>query len=171
MTRRRWLMGCLGVTILVVSPPAEATWSIAISDTETREVAVGTVTCLNNFDLLALVPVIVVGKGSAAVQASGDFDGIRRPIIFDQLMLGTSPADILTMLEGIALWAGETLCVAISADVPSSHSLGLGPFTDAPERWPEESALISYVFVSTHRRRRLSGLGDFSKLRRLGLYR
>ncbi len=81
------------------------------------------------------------------------------------------PRALLTMLEGVALWAGETLCVAISADVPSSHSLGLGPFTDAPERWPEESALISYVFVSTHRRRRLNGLGDFSKLRRLGLYR
>lgn len=81
------------------------------------------------------------------------------------------PRALLTMLEGLALWCGQTLCVAISADVPSSHSLGLGPFTDDPQRWPQESALVHYVFVSTDRGRRLQGLGDFSTLRRLGLYR
>ena len=80
------------------------------------------------------------------------------------------PRALLTMLEGLALWCGEALCVAISADRPSSHSLGLGPFSDA-EHWPQESALVSYVFVSTDRGRRLQGLGDFSDLRRLGLYR
>ena len=42
------------------------------------------------------------------------------------------PRALLTMLEGLALWCGQALCVAISADVPSSHSLGLGPFTDDP---------------------------------------
>ena len=81
------------------------------------------------------------------------------------------PRALLTMLEGLALWCGQTLCVAISADVPSSHSLGLGPFTDDPQRWPQESALVHYVFVSTDRGRRLQGLDDFSTLRRLGLYR
>ena len=65
------------------SSRALATWSIVIADCQSREVAVGTVTCLNNLDLLAIVPVVVVGKGAAAVQAAGDFDGIRRPVIFD----------------------------------------------------------------------------------------
>ncbi len=81
--------------------PAWATWSIVIADSQTQEVAVGTVTCLNQFDLLGLVPVVVVGRGAAAVQASGDFDGLRRPIIFEQLQLGTPPQDILALLEDI----------------------------------------------------------------------
>ena len=90
----------LGVS--ATSPSAHATWSIVIADSETKEVAVGTVTCLNNYDLLAIVPVVVVCKGAAACQASGDFYGQRRPIIFQQLMLGTPPSQILTMLAGIS---------------------------------------------------------------------
>jgi len=81
------------------------------------------------------------------------------------------PRALLTMLEGLALWCGEPLCVAISADVPSSHSLGLGPFTDDQALWPEESALVSYTFRCSRRGRRLRGVGDFRTLRRLGLYR
>ena len=84
-----------------VASTSHGTWSIVIADSETKEVAVGTVTCLTNFDLLALVPVVVVGKGGAAVQAAGDFDGIRRPIIFEHLMLGTSPEEILVLLAAI----------------------------------------------------------------------
>jgi uncharacterized Ntn-hydrolase superfamily protein len=80
-------------------PPTHATWSIVMADSRTKEVAVGTVTCLNNYDLLDLVPVIVVGKGAGACQASGDFDGLRRPIMFDQLLLGTPPEQILDMLS------------------------------------------------------------------------
>lgn len=88
--------------LMACAPVARATWSIAIADSHTGEVAVGTVTCLTNLDLLALVPVVVVGKGAAAVQAAGDMPGTRRQIIFNNLMLGTSPEDILTLLEGQA---------------------------------------------------------------------
>ena len=88
--------------VLVMASSAWATWSIVIADSNTKEVAVGTVTCLNNYDLLAIVPVVVVGKGAGACQASGDFDGLRRPIIFQQLQLGTSPEQILQMLANIA---------------------------------------------------------------------
>ncbi len=84
-----------------VASTSHGTWSIVIADSETKEIAVGTVTCLTNFDLLALVPVVVVGKGGAAVQAAGDFDGIRRPIIFEHLMLGTPPEEILALLAQI----------------------------------------------------------------------
>ncbi len=89
------------VVVLSVPQITEATWSIVLADVETGEVAVGTVTCLNNFDLLALVPVVVVGRGGGAVQSAGDFDGIRRPIIFEQLGLGTPPEEILAILATI----------------------------------------------------------------------
>lgn len=85
-----------------LTAPAHATWSIVIGDRQTGEVAVGTVTCLNNFDLLAIVPVVVVGRGTAAVQASGDFNGIRRPVIFSGFMAGTPPQTILISLAGIS---------------------------------------------------------------------
>lgn len=85
----------------VAASPARATWSIVLADCETREVAMGTVTCLNNFDLLAIVPVIVVGKGAAACQAAGDFQGIRRPVIFDGFIAGDSPEEIFARLEQI----------------------------------------------------------------------
>lgn len=85
-----------------VASTSYGTWSIVIADSETKEVAVGTVTCLTNFDLLALVPVVVVGQGGAAVQAAGDFNGIRRPVIFEHLMLGTPPEEILALLAQIS---------------------------------------------------------------------
>lgn len=81
------------------------------------------------------------------------------------------PRALLTLLEGLALWCGEKLSVAISADVPFDRSLGLGPFGDE-SGWPEESALVQFEFVfSAPRGQRLRGLGDFARLRRLGLYR
>ncbi len=98
------LFRCLAalLTALLATSSAPATWSINLTDDTTGETAAGTVTCLNNFDLLAIVPVIVVGKGSAAVQSAGDFAGVRRPIIFDELEAGTDPAVILDILEGIS---------------------------------------------------------------------
>ena len=102
MKQMRLLRSVVAVFVVGVSTPAvDATWSIVITDSETKEVALGTVTCLTNFDLLSLVPVVVVGKGAAAVQAAGDFNGIRRPIIFDKLMAGASPQEILMILEGV----------------------------------------------------------------------
>ena len=98
----RFIQSCFAVAAVgVLSTAAGATWSITITDSRTGEVAVGTVTCLTNFDLLNLVPVIVVGKGAAAVQSAGDFDGIRRPIIFNGFISGRSPQEILTLLEAV----------------------------------------------------------------------
>ena len=89
------------VLLLVITPTSHATWSIVITNSETKEVAVGTSTCLNFFDLLSLVPVVVVGKGTAAVQSAGDFDGLRRPIIFQGLQNGFSPADLLAIIASV----------------------------------------------------------------------
>jgi len=74
---------------------------------------------------------------------------------------------LLFFLEGLALWSGQKLCVAIHAEHPVDHSLGLGAF--GGEDWPEESALLEFVLVDTERRprRKLTGVGDFRTLRRL----
>jgi hypothetical protein len=58
------------------------------------------------------------------------------------------PRALLGLLEGLALWCGTPLCVAISAAVPFDHSLGLGPFADFDAGWPATSALVSYDFVA-----------------------
>ncbi len=91
----------VALVALLVSE-AGATWSFVIADRRTKEVGVGTVTCLTSFDLRAIVPVIVVGKGAAACQAAGDFDGRRRPVIFDGLEEGLTPLQILQRLAPIA---------------------------------------------------------------------
>ncbi len=49
-------LGFAVVALGVSSTATHATWSICITDSSTKEVAVGTVTCLNQFDLLSLVP-------------------------------------------------------------------------------------------------------------------
>jgi hypothetical protein len=102
MTRRRDTKASAFVALTTLAAGAHGTWSIVLTDDETKEVAVGTVTCLTTFDLLAIVPVVVVGEGGAAVQSAGDFGGIRRPIIFDELRAGTPPEEILAILEGIS---------------------------------------------------------------------
>lgn len=98
--RNRWALALSA--LLLAAPHAAATWSIVIVDVVSGEVAVGTVTCLDQFDLLAIVPVVVVGKGGAAVQAAGDFDGVRRPIIFQGLTDGTPLQEIFAQLETIS---------------------------------------------------------------------
>lgn len=89
------LLGCL------VPTAVNATWSIVIVDKRTREVGIASVTCLTNFDLRALTPVVLVERGAAAVQAAGDFDGVRRPLIQVEMLAGSDPEDILTLLAGV----------------------------------------------------------------------
>ena len=74
---------------------------------------------------------------------------------------------LLFILEGLALWSGEKLCVAIHAAHGVDHSLGLGVF--GGEDWPEESALLEFVLLEPDERgrRKASGVGDFRRLRRL----
>ena len=70
------------------------------------------------------------------------------------------------VLEGLALWCGRVLSVAVSADHPVDHSFGMGPFGDA---WPEDSVLVHYEFVGASRPAgtRIDGVGDFRVLRRM----
>ena len=103
-TRLHERIGLFTVFVFIAAgaEPVQATWSIVIVNTETMEVAVGTVTCLEDFNLLNIVPVVGVAKGAAAVQAAGDFDGIRRPVIFDGLLAGTNPDVILQTLSAFS---------------------------------------------------------------------
>jgi hypothetical protein len=78
---------------------AHATWSILITDTRTKEVALGIATCVNNLDLLSVAAVAAVDKGVGAAQSFIDTEGTRRATIYNGLVNGIVPADILAMLE------------------------------------------------------------------------
>jgi len=80
----------------------EATWSLVMADTQTKEISISSVTCVSNLDLKALLPVMLVGVGGACVQAAGDYSGTRRPVIRDELLAGTTPADIITILSSMS---------------------------------------------------------------------
>jgi hypothetical protein len=78
------------------------------------------------------------------------------------------PRALLTLLEGISLWSGEPLRVALSADDDFRDSCGSRLFGD--ELWPAESQLVRFEPVHLDRpERRLEGLGDFHAVRRVQL--
>jgi hypothetical protein len=78
------------------------------------------------------------------------------------------PRALLTLLEGLALYFGNRLCVAVSvaADVtkmPWGSPLG-------EKLYPLDSALVRFEFIELAARpRRLRGMGRFHELRRLNL--
>jgi hypothetical protein len=73
------------------------------------------------------------------------------------------PRALLTLLEGLSLWNGSPLSVAIAAEPGSPSWLDSGLFGD--ELWPGESQLVRYEVVDHVRPKRLRGLGDFRGLR------
>ena len=80
---------------------ASATWSIIIVDTSSREIAVGSATCLTNFDLLRGLPVVRVDVGAAAAQSVIDSGAINRMRIWNGLINGDSPEAILALLASL----------------------------------------------------------------------
>lgn len=87
------------VFLLVLAPSIGATWSIVLVDTATGEIAIGSATCLESFNLKNFVPVIVVGRGGAAAQAAIDMGATNKKKIFNELKLGTPPATILSIVK------------------------------------------------------------------------
>ena len=77
---RRSFLASLVAFLLAL--PTSATWSIVVINRETGEVAVGTATCLANFNIRVFVPVIVVGEGAAAAQSLVDTGAINRRVIY-----------------------------------------------------------------------------------------
>lgn len=75
------------------------------------------------------------------------------------------PRALLTLLEGLSLWSGEPLTVALSAETFCHPGHASTLFGD--ELWPGESALVRYRVVHRDLRRgRIEGLGDLRALRR-----
>ena len=75
------------------------------------------------------------------------------------------PRALLTLLEGLALWRGQALRVAVSAGACSAAWAGSGLFGD--ELYPAESPLVRFRAVHLASRERLRGVGDFRSLRRV----
>lgn len=85
--------------LTLLAAPLGATWSIVAVDTRTGEVAVGSATCLRGTNLELLVPVVRVGRGAGAAQASVDPAAIDRMLMFDGFRLGKSSGVILDEIE------------------------------------------------------------------------
>lgn len=94
MRRLLTLLLVLGMAVL----PARATWSIVVVNTRTGEVAVASATCLDGFDLVFGLPVIVPGVGAGAAQSVVDQSGTNRKKIWDLLQAGQDPQAILAQL-------------------------------------------------------------------------
>lgn len=76
------------------------------------------------------------------------------------------PRALLTVLEGLALWSGQPLTVAISAGPPLDRRFGEALFGDG--LLPIDSALVNFEFLAPPRKRRkIIGVGDFRQLRLL----
>ena len=74
------------------------------------------------------------------------------------------PRALLTLLEGLSLWSGQPLTVAVSAGAHSDW-LGSGLFGD--DFIPAESQLVRFQIGRLGcRGRRLRGVADFRSLRR-----
>lgn len=99
MSNRASCRVVLLVTMLVGASSARATWSVVIIDRVSNEVAVGSATCLANFDLKKYLPVVLVDVGGAAAQSFVDIQGKNRRLIWDQMLAGTPTPQILTLLE------------------------------------------------------------------------
>ena len=88
----------LGAASLLAAP-SSATWSICIVNVKTGEVCVATATCLPDINIQGAVPVLVVGRGVGAAQASVPSPDFNKPMMFDGFHAGTSPQDILDAIE------------------------------------------------------------------------
>ena len=73
------------------------------------------------------------------------------------------PRALLTLLEGLSLWSGQPLSVAVSAGARSA-AVASGLFGD--ELVPGESQLVRFHVGHGCRVRRLRGVADFRHLRR-----
>lgn len=76
------------------------------------------------------------------------------------------PRALLTLLEGLALWSGQTLPTAICAARRVDPRCAEALFGDGLV--PLDSALVRFdVLGAARRRRTLAGVGDFRQLRLL----
>ena len=95
------------VLVLTCASPAFATWSVIAVDQKTREVVIASATCVPQAafamfpakGLMDVQAIVVPGKGVAAAQAGVDRTRKNQQMIFDEIVKGTAPAQILEMLK------------------------------------------------------------------------
>lgn len=79
------------------------------------------------------------------------------------------PRALLTLLEGLALYAGNRLCVATSVAADADPMRSCGPLGQG--LYPLDSALVRFEFIElAPRPRRLRGMGSFHDVRQLRLF-
>lgn len=113
---------------------ALATWSIILIDTESKEIGVAGATCIVNFDLREVLPVVRVDVGAACAQSAVDSTGANRQRIWNALGAGADPNDILALLQandpshqsrqyGIADTLGRSITFSGATNGPFAGSL------------------------------------------------
>ncbi|MBM3985967.1 MAG: DUF1028 domain-containing protein, partial [Planctomycetes bacterium] len=111
--------------LLLLAPPAGATWSIVLVDTATGEVAIGAATCLEALDLHKLLPVLVVGRGGGAAQSAIDTTASNRKEIFAGLQAGTPPEEIIVqLLDGDLQWKARQYGIADHSPAAAGYTGG-----------------------------------------------
>ncbi len=75
------------------------------------------------------------------------------------------PRALLTLLEGLSLWQGQPLRVALSVD--DECLMGRSSMLFGDELWPGESQLVQFDLVHHARPKRLGCVGDFRAVRKL----
>ena len=103
--------------------PVHATWSIVVVNTKTGEVSIAGATCLQNFNLKRWLPVMRVGVGGGVAQGLIDTGAPHRIIIWNGLIAGDSPQDIIATLlaQGSTMQARQFGVVNFS-DPPATFS-------------------------------------------------
>lgn len=98
--RTRTVTSAIAAVTGLVAGTADGTWSIILVDTQTREIAVGSATCLTGFDLRANTPVMITGVGAATAQGLVDTGGGFRMQIHDLMLLyQMDPEDIIDTIQ------------------------------------------------------------------------
>ena len=105
MLRFRTIVFC--AFFLFAAKPAWATWSVIALDRSTGIVVIASATCVAQRSfatfpatgLKDVQAIVVPGKGIAAAQAAVDNTRANQRLIYDELLKGTAPADILAKLK------------------------------------------------------------------------
>jgi uncharacterized Ntn-hydrolase superfamily protein len=117
MLRFRTIALC--ALFLLVANSASATWSVIALDRSTGTVVIASATCVPqgsfaSFPATGLKDVqaiVVPGKGVAAAQAAVDNTRANQKLIYDEIMKGTPPAEILAKLKADPRIAGRQFAI------------------------------------------------------------
>ncbi|TAH38084.1 MAG: DUF1028 domain-containing protein [Planctomycetota bacterium] len=110
------------LALLLLVAPAWATWSIVVVNTATGEVCVASATCLTGFNLKVWTPVLIPEVGGGAAQSFVDSVGTNRMLIYDQLLLGNDPQEILVLLSSDGLFQSRQYGIVDLAGRPVSFT-------------------------------------------------